>query len=106
MFKTAALDSVANAYVDENIGTSTPGTRIEADDQNIKQNELTNAVEESGQALDSPGTFTNNNQISKAIQISSIGHINGLTISNGSDSDHDIDIADGAASFIKSNKTN
>ena len=99
MFKTNALDSVGNAYVDEDTGSSTPGTRLEANDQNIKQDELTNAVEESGQTLDAPGVFTNNNQVSKAIQISSIGHIDGLIISNGTDTDHDIDIADGACSF-------
>lgn len=99
MFKTAALNHVANAYVDRDDSISQPGTRLVADDQNIKQQELVNVVEQSGQTLDSPGTFTNNNQISRAIQISSIGHIDGLIMSNATDTDHDIDVSDGACSF-------
>lgn len=57
MFKTTALDSVANEYVDKNIGTSTPGTRLEADDRNIIQDELVAAVEGVGQALDPTGVI-------------------------------------------------
>lgn len=59
MFKTTALDSVANRYVDKNVGTSTPGTRIEADDNNIEMDELVNAVESSGQTLDPTGVKVN-----------------------------------------------
>lgn len=59
MFKTTALDSVGNAFVDKNPGTSTPGTRIVADDQNIKQDELVNVVEQNGVALDPSGTLRN-----------------------------------------------
>lgn len=55
MFKTTALDSVANRYVDEDIPTSTPGTRLEAADKNIEMDELVNAVEGSGLTLDPTG---------------------------------------------------
>lgn len=67
MFKTNALDSVSNEYVDEEPATSTPGTRLEADDRNIVQDELVNAVESSGQTLDGSGTFTNNDQLAQAM---------------------------------------
>jgi len=67
MFKTGALDSVADAYVDE-VGV-TPGTRLEADDRNITQDELINAVEGSGQTLDAAGVFTNNDQLFQAMTI-------------------------------------
>lgn len=55
MFETTALDSVANRYVDKHVPTSTPGTRLEADDRNIIQDELVNAIEDSGQTLDPTG---------------------------------------------------
>jgi hypothetical protein len=57
MFKTTALNSVANEYVDKDDGTSTPGTRIEADDQNIVMDELVNAVEGAGITLDPTGVL-------------------------------------------------
>lgn len=59
MFKTTALNSVANAYVDKDDPTSTPGTRLEADDRNITQDELVNAVEGLFLALDATGTLRN-----------------------------------------------
>jgi len=71
MFKTNALDSVANAYVDR--AGVTPGTRIEANDQNIKQQELVNSVESSGQTLDASGVFTNNVQLARAMAIYGAG---------------------------------
>lgn len=99
MFKTGALNNVANAYVDKDVPGAIPGTRIEADDQNIKQQEIINAVIESGQTLDAPGTFTNNMQISKAIQQATRGYIDGLIVSPGTDTDHEVDISDGACSL-------
>lgn len=71
MFKTIALDSVANRYVDKNVGTSTPGTRIEADDQNIEMDELVNAVESSGQTLDPTGVKVN--QLAHAAFLNGVG---------------------------------
>lgn len=65
MFKTTALDSVANEYVDE-VGV-TPGTRLEADDRNIIQDELVNAVEGAGLTLDAGGT--NRDQLLEAMSI-------------------------------------
>lgn len=65
MFKTDALDSTANRFVDE-VGV-TPGTRIEADDQNIERDEFVNAVEGAGLTLDAYGVFTNNDQLLQAI---------------------------------------
>ena len=79
MFKTNALDSVANAYVDE-VGV-TPGTRIEADDQNIKQDELVNAIEGAGLTLDASGVFTNNDQLLLSMQ--ALGPTNKNAIING-----------------------
>lgn len=58
MFKTNALDSVAGAYVDRNDGLLIPGTRLEADDRNIIQDELVKVVESSGQTLTTSGSFT------------------------------------------------
>lgn len=65
MFKTTALDSVANAYVDE-VGV-TPGTRLEADDRNIIQDELVSAVEGAGLTLDATGV--NRDQLLEALLI-------------------------------------
>ena len=65
MFKTTALDSVANEYVDE-VGV-TPGTRLEADDRNIIQDELVNAVEGAGLTLDATGV--NRDQLLEAMSI-------------------------------------
>ena len=97
MFKTNALDNVANAYVDKNVGASIPGTRIEADDQNIKQDELVNAVEGTGQTLDAAGVFTNNDQLLKAI-LSVMTGMSGLIVSNNSGNpDTDIDLSIGQA---------
>lgn len=79
MFKTDALDSVGNAYVDE-VGV-TPGTRIEADDKNITQDEIVNAVEGSGQTLDASGVFTNNAQLLEAMK--RLGPTNKNAIING-----------------------
>ena len=79
MFKTDALDSVANAYVDE-VGV-TPGTRIEADDRNIIQDEITNAVEGAGLTLDAFGVFTNNDQLLLAMK--ALGPTNKNAIING-----------------------
>jgi len=69
MFKTTALDSVGNAYVDE-VGV-TPGTRIEADDLNIKQDELVNAVEAAGLTLDAAGV--KRSQIAQAMFLNGVG---------------------------------
>lgn len=55
MFKTTALDSVGNQYVDKDVGGGTPGTRLEADDRNIIQDELVNAIEGTGGVLDPTG---------------------------------------------------
>ena len=74
MFKTTALDSVGNAYVDKDVGTSTPGTRLEADDRNIVQDELVNLVEGKGLTLDPTGA--NRDQILEAVDIA------GLTTKN------------------------
>lgn len=71
MFKTTALDHVGNAYVDKNVGTSTPGTRLEADDMNIKQDELVNSVESSGQTLDPTGV--KDNQVARAMFLNGVG---------------------------------
>lgn len=71
MFKTTALDSVANAYVDKDVGTSTPGTRLEADDRNIIQDELVNMVEASGQTLDATGV--KNSQNARAAFLNGVG---------------------------------
>ncbi len=57
MFKTTAIDSAANAYVDE-VGVI-PGTRIEANDKNITQDEMVAMVEETGQTLDATGVIRN-----------------------------------------------
>lgn len=70
MFKTTALDSVGNAYVDKDVGTSTPGTRLEADDRNIVQDELVNLVEGKGLTLDPTGV--NRDQILEAVDIAGI----------------------------------
>ena len=59
MFKTTALNNVANEYVDKDDGTSTPGTRLEADDRNIVQDELVNAVEGLFLTLDPTGVLKN-----------------------------------------------
>lgn len=71
MFKTTALDSVANEYVDKDVGESVPGTRIEADDQNIKQDELVAPVESSGQSLDATGV--KRNQVARAMFLNGVG---------------------------------
>ena len=71
MFKTTALDHVANEYVDEHIPTSTPGTRLEADDRNILQDEPVNAVEASGQVLDATGV--KRDQIARAMFLNGVG---------------------------------
>ncbi len=73
MFKTDALDSVANRYIDDIAITGTPGTRLEADDRNITQDEIVNAIESSDQTLDASGTFTNNDQLAKAMSIYGAG---------------------------------
>lgn len=78
MFKTTALDHVGNAYVDKDVPTSTPGTRLEADDRNIIQDELVNAVEASGQILDASGVFTNNDQLAAAIAAAAAGGKNAI----------------------------
>jgi len=72
MFLTNALDSVANRYVDENPGGGIIGTRLEADDRNIIQDELANAVLKSGQTLDPSGDFTNNFQMAVAMLINAL----------------------------------
>lgn len=55
MFKTVALNSVSNAYVDKDVGGGTPGTRLESDDRNITQDELVNLVESASLTLDPTG---------------------------------------------------
>ncbi len=67
MFETTASDSVANHYVNENLGTATAGTVIDADDRNIIQDELTAAVESSEQALDPTGVIRD--QLARAMAI-------------------------------------
>lgn len=67
MFKTVAPDSLAGAYVDKDIGTSTPGTKIIAEDQNRNQDEIVNAVEASGQTLDA--TKADLSQLARALTI-------------------------------------
>ena len=67
MFKTDAVDSVANRYVDKNVGMGTPGTRLEEADRNIIQDELVKPVESSGQALDPTGVVRD--QIARAMFI-------------------------------------
>ena len=66
MFKTAALDSSSGAYVDENLGTGTEGTRLEAPDRNIIQSELTDLVESSGQTLKTSPDLTT--QVPEAVK--------------------------------------
>lgn len=58
MFKTNALDNVANQFVDRNDALLIPGTRLEADDHNIKQIELVDIIESSGQTIKASGDFT------------------------------------------------
>ena len=65
MFKTTALNSTANRFIDE-VGV-TPGTRLEADDHNIWMDELVNAVEGAGLTLDATGV--NRDQLLEALQI-------------------------------------
>ncbi len=64
MFKTAALDNVANEFVDE-VGV-TPGTRYEANDQNIRQVETADLVESSGQTLKTSPDMTPQSGIAAA----------------------------------------
>lgn len=71
MFKTTALDHVGNAYVDKDVGTSTPGTRLEADDRNIIQDELVAQVESSGQVLDATGV--KRSQLARAAFLNGVG---------------------------------
>jgi len=66
MFKTNALNNVANEFVDRNDSISQPGTRLVADDQNIKQRELVALVESSGQTLKTSGDFTTQCDIAAA----------------------------------------
>ena len=87
MFKTNALNSVGNAYVDEDTGSGTPGTRLEADDRNITQDELVNTIEGSGQTLDPSGDFTNNDQLGMAMAIYGAGGA-GHCIDTGSINDY------------------
>ena len=70
MFKTTALDSVANAYVDKDVGGGTPGTRLEADDRNIIQDEIVNVVEGAGLPLDPTGA--DRDQLLQAINLISV----------------------------------
>ena len=70
MFKTTALNSVANEYVDKDVGTSTPGTRLEEADRNITQDELVALVERSLQVLDATGV--------KRIQAARAAFLNGV----------------------------
>ena len=65
MFKTTALDSAANRFVDE-VGV-TPGTRLEAADKNIWMDELVAPVEAAGLTLDATGV--NRDQLLEAIRI-------------------------------------
>lgn len=71
MFKTTALDSVANKYVDKDVGTSTPGTRLEEADRNITQDELVASVESSGQVLDATGV--KRTQLTRAMFLNGAG---------------------------------
>lgn len=65
MFKTTALNSTANRFIDE-VGV-TPGTRLEAADKNIWMDELVNAVEGAGLTLDVTGA--NRDQLLEAMLI-------------------------------------
>lgn len=80
MFKTTALDHVGNQYIDEDIPTSTPGTRLEADDRNIVQDELVALVEGAGLTLDPTGA--NRDQLLEAMTI--LGLTTKNAIINGS----------------------
>jgi hypothetical protein len=64
MFKTNATGSVGNEYVNQDL-PGTPGTVLDADDRNITQEELVNAVESSAQTLDPSGV--DDNQLARAI---------------------------------------
>lgn len=71
MFKTVALNSVANEYVDKDDSTSTPGTRLEAADRNITQDEPVAMVESSGQTLDPTGV--KRTQVARAAFLNGVG---------------------------------
>ena len=61
--KTSATGSVSGAFVDRNVGTSTPGTAMVAADLNTFQDELCNAVTGAGFALNA----SDNAQLKQAI---------------------------------------
>jgi hypothetical protein len=65
MFKTNALHSQDGSYVNIDIATGTPGTKLDAADRNITQDELVNAVLSSGQTLDPTGA--DNGQLARAL---------------------------------------
>ena len=79
MFKTNAIDSVANEYVDEDIGGGVPGTRLEAADRNIVQDELVNAVQGSGQAIDPTGV----DRVQLSLSLTLAGLLSGYGIDSG-----------------------
>jgi hypothetical protein len=63
MKRTSAPGSVSGLYVDYNAGTSTPGTQVIAEDENLKQEEICNAVELAGFTL----SGSDDEQLYKAI---------------------------------------
>ena len=77
MFKTNAPDSAGNAYVDIDEGLGTPGTRLTAEDRNVIQDELVNAVESSGQVIDVAGGVKSN-QIARAMTTAGLSSISGV----------------------------
>lgn len=98
MFKTNALDNVANRYVDENPGAGIVGTRLEADDRNIIQDELINAVERSAQTPDPSGTFTHNYQVAMAMLINAISAQ--WFVDGGAADDYELTPATGASGLV------
>lgn len=61
--KTSAPGSVSGAFVDRNVGTSTPGTTLVAADTNTWQDEICNAVQGAGYSLNA----SDNTQLKQAI---------------------------------------
>lgn len=61
--KTSATGSVSGAFVDRNVGTSTPGTALVAADLNTFQDELCNAVQAAGFSLNA----SDNTQLKQTI---------------------------------------
>jgi hypothetical protein len=75
MFKTTALGSIANEFINKNGGD---GTLVDADDGNIHQDEIVNAVESGSRTLDPAGN--DRSQLAEAMAVVAgrgIYHISG-----------------------------